>query len=569
MIHPHSTDSPGQLKVGTHPPFHPGSPGAGTSSMAQPFHAGGAIHTFGLSEASPYGHGIGSMVNAAIAYWPSLAQLDITRLGSLIAIAGVIPALWRVLHSAWRETYNWIRQFFVACITIPGRDPLNKNTVSWLLAHVVEPRNNTRFFTARTELRLGRGDMAESASLRKTQRSVQYLPHFEALWFWHAGRIFIAHRSLESFNASMCDPGYDGIGGEELTISCLGRSAEPIRSLIQTCREYADRQTQYFVVVYSRDRYGISWQPKSRKPIRLLETVHFDDGIKQELLADIRKYLDPETQKRYQSRSMPYRRGECHVPCRSGHCYPLTNCLSGYLFYGPPGTGKSSLSTALAGEFGLDLYEVKIPSVASDADLEQMFQEIPPQCIVLLEDIDAVWTAEREYPDREDRTAGSGSRSPSSNCTLSGLLNVLDGVGSQEGRIVIMTTNKPERLDSALVRPGRVDMKVHLGTISRKSAEDMFMRMFACDLKRTALTLGETRHATETGPSLEALQMMASEFSSHIPEQTFTPSQLQGFFQLHLDSAAEATNHISAWVAKQMAKTGLDDDIEIVHQPKI
>ncbi|KAJ4419185.1 hypothetical protein N0V82_005092 [Gnomoniopsis sp. IMI 355080] len=514
--------------------------------MAQPFHAGGALRTFGLSGTASHGHGIGSIVNAAAAYWPSLADVDITRLGSLIAIAGVIPALWRVLHSAWRETYSWIRQFFVASVTIPGRDPLNKNTVSWLLAHVVEPRNNTRFFTARTELRLGRGDAAESSSLKKTQRSVQYLPHFDVLWFWHNSRMFIVHRSMDSFNASMCDPGYDGIGGEELQISCLGRSVEPIRSLIQTCREYADHQTQYFVVVYSRDRYGISWQPKSRKPIRLLETVHFDEEAKQGLLADIRKYLDPETQKRYQSRSMPYRRG--------------------YLFYGPPGTGKSSLSTALAGEFGLDLYEVKIPSVASDADLEQMFQEIPPQCIVLLEDIDAVWTAEREYPEREDRTAGSGSRSPSSNCTLSGLLNVLDGVGSQEGRIVIMTTNKPERLDSALIRPGRVDLKVHLGNISRKSAEDMFMRMFASDLKQSGLTVGDKGHSDAMDPALESLHTMASEFSSYIPEQTFTPSQLQGFFQLHLDSAAEATAHIAAWVAKEMAKTSPDDDIEIVHQ---
>lgn len=245
----------------------------------------------------------------------------------------------------------------------------------------------------------------------------------------------------------------------------------------------------------------------------------------------------------------------------------MTNDVLGYLFYGPPGTGKSSLSTALAGEFGLDLYEVKIPSVASDADLEQMFQEIPPQCIVLLEDIDAVWTAEREYSEREDRTAGSGSRSPSSNCTLSGLLNVLDGVGSQEGRIVIMTTNKPERLDSALVRPGRVDMKVHLGSISRQSAEDMFMRMFASDLKsRTGLMLGEAPQSSEMGPALEALRTMANEFSSHIPEHTFTPSQLQGFFQLHLDSAAEATAHISAWVARELAKTGFDDEIEIVHR---
>lgn len=252
--------------------------------------------------------------------------------------------------------------------------------------------------------------------------------------------------------------------------------------------------------------------------------------------------------------------------------YVLT--FQGYLFYGPPGTGKSSLSTALAGEFGLDLYEVKIPSVPSDAELEQMFQEIPPQCIVLLEDIDAVWTADRELPNREDRTAGSGSgsgsgsRSPSSNCTLSGLLNVLDGVRSQEGRIVIMTTNKPDRLDAALIRPGRVDMKVHLGNISRRSAEDMFLRMFAPDTRRTVVLGGTNKWPTSPNapPGVEELRRMAPLFLKHIPENVFTPSQLQGFFQLHLDSAAEAVANIEAWVGKEMAKAALDEDIEIVGQ---
>lgn len=257
-------------------------------------------------------NGLGPIVRAAAAYWPSLSQLDITRLGSMIAIAGVIPAVWRLLHKAWCDAYGWVRHFFIASIEVPGRDPLNKAVVSWVLANIVQPRNRTRFFTARTEAKLGRGDMSEASSLKKTRHSIQYLPHFETVWFWHANRLFMLHRSMESFNASMCDPGYEGIGGENLAISCLGRSADPIQAFIQECRDYAERQTQFFVIIYSRDRYGISWQPKSRKPIRHLDTVHFDEESKNSLLSDIRKYLDPETQRRYQSRSMPYRRGKLH-----------------------------------------------------------------------------------------------------------------------------------------------------------------------------------------------------------------------------------------------------------------
>jgi chaperone BCS1 len=269
-----------------------------------------------------------------------------------------------------------------------------------------------------------------------------------------------------------------------------------------------------------------------------LDTVHFDESIKQNLIADIRNYLDPRTQRLYQSRSMPYRRG--------------------YLLHGPPGTGKSSLSSAIAGEFGLDLYELKVPSMGSDADLEQAFQEIPPRCIVLLEDIDCVWARdqpmERLHHDTESHSSSSSS-SVVPNVTLSGLLNVLDGVGSQEGRVVIMTTNKIEKLDSALVRPGRVDLKVHLGHISAKSAEDMFMRMFAPELLSWArMTTAE--HALEEGPleqyvSSEQVKMLAAKFASFIPEKTFTPSQLQGFFQVHLNSAVDAAAGIEAWVKRE------------------
>ncbi|KAI0097133.1 P-loop containing nucleoside triphosphate hydrolase protein [Daldinia grandis] len=489
----------------------------------------------------PSMHGLKSL-REIIGHW--MTGLDITRLGSLAACVGAAPAAWRLLKTAWREVYGWVSHFFISYVTIPGRDPLNRHVTNWVLTNVVQFRS-IRSFTARTQIQPG-AIPDRAALLKKTRRDIQYLPHFETVWFWYGSNLFVVRRPLDSFNASMVDSTYDGIGGEELTVGCLGRSTEPIKKFIQNCQEYADKQAQYYVIIYARDRYGMSWQPKSRKPLRRLETVHFDDALKQELLTDIRKYLDPNTKKLYQSRSMPYRRG--------------------YLFYGPPGTGKSSLSTALAGEFGLDLYEVKIPSVATDQDLEQMFHEVPPQCIVLLEDVDAIWV-KRELANREPHNEAI------SNCTLSGLLNVLDGVGSPEGRIVIMTTNKPDRLDSALVRPGRVDMKVMLGNISKGSAEQMFLRMFMSDADALPLfpsqkdndKLGED-HVPRVDYGL--LRKLASEFAMHIPEDSFTPSQLQGFFQLHLDNPMEAASNISAWIERELSVGSSDDDIEIVGNGK-
>lgn len=58
--------------------------------------------------------------------------------------------------------------------------------------------------------------------------------------------------------------------------------------------------------------------------------------------------------------------------------------------HGPAGTGKTSLSLALAGLFGLELYLLHVPSVEGDAELERHFSALPPQCFILLEEIDAV-----------------------------------------------------------------------------------------------------------------------------------------------------------------------------------
>lgn len=349
--------------------------------------------------------------------------------------------------------------------------------------------------------------------MKRTRHATQYLPHWHTRWFWYERTLFLVTRNESNFTSALSDPASDGIGAVDLEVSCFGYSIDPVKGLLNACRNHADKQAQYFVIVYARDRYGLAWKPKTRKPIRRLDTVHFDGDLKRQVIDDVRTYLDVKTQKRYESRSMPYRRG--------------------YLFHGPPGTGKSSLSLAIAGEFGLDVYEVKVPSVGTDADLEQMFQEIPPRCVVLLEDVDAIW-GDREH------TYQNGSRSPESTptsaCTLSGLLNVLDGVGSQEGRIVIMTTNHLERLDSALIRPGRVDMRVHLGNITPRSAEEMFIRMFSPD------------SGCDVGVPDEEVRFLASEFAAHIPDNVITPSRLQGFFQLHLDSPAQAAVSIASWL---------------------
>jgi chaperone BCS1 len=122
---------------------------------------------------------------------------------------------------------------------------------------------------------------------------------------------------------------------------------------------------------------------------------------------------------------------------------------------------------------------------------------------------------------------------------------VIDGVASQEGRIVLMTSNMAHKLDKALIRPGRVDRMIFLDNISQRSAELMFLRMYTPD-------------PTHPNPDLDLkkgeLEILALEFSKAIPDNTFTPAQLQGYLLNHRNSPSLAATEMTIWVADEQKK---------------
>jgi chaperone BCS1 len=205
--------------------------------------------------------------------------------------------------------------------------------------------------------------------------------------------------------------------------------------------------------------------------------VVLDEAVKQSLLDDMNDYLNPYTRRWYSNRGIPYRRR--------------------YLLYGPPGTGKSSLSFAIAGYFKLKIYIVSLNSPAmNEENLGNLFADLPKKCLVLLEDIDtAGLTHTREEKQTEEAklveiipgssatvVAAPATTSTNNNngrISLSALLNILDGVASQEGRVLVMTTNHVEKLDEALIRPGRVDMMIKFDLASTDMIMTIFRTIFA------------------------------------------------------------------------------------------
>jgi chaperone BCS1 len=93
-----------------------------------------------------------------------------------------------------------------------------------------------------------------------------------------------------------------------------------------------------------------------------------------------------------------------------------------------------------------------------DDDLNRALNDAPSHSIILLEDIDAVFV-KRE-------AVSEGGRRHRRQVTFSGLLNALDGVRSQEGQIVFLTSNHKDSLDPALLRPGRADFHAFLNYAS-------------------------------------------------------------------------------------------------------
>ena len=85
-----------------------------------------------------------------------------------------------------------------------------------------------------------------------------------------------------------------------------------------------------------------------------------------------------------------------------------------------------------------------------------------------------------------------------SGVSFSGLLNAIDGVAAQEGRALVMTTNHKEKLDPALIRPGRADVHTELGFVGAATARRLFERFFPGerDLAETfEQRLGDQRHS--------------------------------------------------------------------------
>ncbi|KAI8842086.1 P-loop containing nucleoside triphosphate hydrolase protein [Chytridium lagenaria] len=226
-----------------------------------------------------------------------------------------------------------------------------------------------------------------------------------------------------------------GAPWETVTITALNRDKEILLDILEQAKMTALSAEEGKTVVYTS--FGPEWRPFGQpRRRRNIESVVLNDGLSTKIIEDVKGFL--ENGKWYYDRGIPYRRG--------------------YLFYGPPGTGKTSFIQALAGHFD--------ERGMTDDRLAHLLANAPHRSLILLEDIDAAFS-QRDANDKFQ-----------SMVTFSGLLNALDGIAASEERLVFMTTNHIDRLDAALVRPGRVDFRALFDNASDLQARQMFLKFY-------------------------------------------------------------------------------------------
>jgi chaperone BCS1 len=312
-----------------------------------------------------------------------------------------------------------------------------------------------------------------------------------------------------------------------LKLQCLSLSLDPIKNFLDEVRAYSRKVSVSNITVYRTkhsSREIVRWNSVASRPSRDISTVILDKHKKQTILQDINEYLHPHTRQWYANHGIPYRRG--------------------YLFSGPPGTGKTSLASAIAGVFGLDIYVLSLlDPLMTESQFTRLFSEVPTRCVVLLEDVDAAGLNRGDLKPSPDCTQSRSAKTmpASTSVSLSGLLNAIDGVSSHEGRILIMTTNVPQNLDRALIRPGRVDLHIRFELPSQEELRDLFLSIYRDVSQNTGAPREEKRDP-------ERLHDLAARFARSLPEGRFSLAEVQGFLLRHKRQPEDACGNISDWV---------------------
>ena len=362
--------------------------------------------------------------------WESFVEALRAQLANQVVAGAIALGLVGVLAAALRKVpgalWSQAQRLFVVTATLDSRNDLFAAFVAWMDEQRFGRRS--RWFSVVQAPPAVAGDDSEADDAPP----LQYSPAPGFHLFWYRGHLMWLHRDI-AMNLQVV---------ETIRLGALFAGRRVMEELMEGVVRHAGARRAHRLSLYTIDRWGEQWHLADTKPRRSLDSVVLDEGVARRLHDDIHEFFDRRDW--YAQLGIPWRRG--------------------YLLHGPPGTGKTSVAYALAGELRLKLCTLSLTNPKlNDHTLSDLLQRTPPRSLILIEDIDAFFKAR----DKQDARI---------EVSFSGLLNALDGVAAQEGRIVVLTTNHRERLDPALIRPGRIDVEVELGNASAGQLEGLLLR---------------------------------------------------------------------------------------------
>jgi chaperone BCS1 len=423
--------------------------------------------------------------------------------GLLLLNTYVLPYIF-----SWsRQIFNFVRQHLYVQIEVLEND----NYFDWLMKWLTDHR---QFFliTANYRAKLTKIDLeSELYSFRRKLASTSVStrnppqlafepgPGQHLLWY---RRHLVWLDLIAGDEKSLLFHDYQRSRMAKLVLWKLGPSKEVIGEMLLEARDYCLAKEKEHVVIYTyEDSLGLhgKWHLFMCQEKLPFHSVILPGNLAQKILNDTKFFL--QQKEKYKSKGVPYRQT--------------------YLFYGPPGGGKTSFVKALAGELNLSICIISLNSLrVDDSHLTVAFAEAPENSIILLEDIDAAFSSHADEDDDIARKRDDFRRLPfSKGVTFSGILNAIDGVASQEGRIIIMTTNHPERLDPALLRPGRSHHKYEFILATKEQARRFFLHFHPRETER------------------------AHKFANDFEENRYSMAQLQAHFVATMDDPQLAADY--------------------------